>query len=53
MQKKKNSRNGYIHLYNPQKEGLGPYDFHYMNAYKKGTNFQDQQTIKAKVRYAA
>tara|TARA_Y100001968_G_C19125054_1_gene603838 strand:- start:53 stop:214 length:162 start_codon:yes stop_codon:yes gene_type:complete len=29
------SRNGFIHLYNPKKEGLGPYDVNYINAYKK------------------
>ena len=29
------SRNGFVHLYNPKKEGLGLYDVHYINAYKK------------------
>jgi len=29
------TRNGFIHLYNPQEEGLGLYDIHYINAYKK------------------
>ena len=33
--KNSNSRNGFIHLYNPKKEGLGSYDVHYINAYKK------------------
>ena len=35
MNNKKNSRNGFIHLYNPKAEGLGAYDIHYINAYKK------------------
>tara|TARA_Y100001968_G_C19254097_1_gene665891 strand:+ start:57 stop:218 length:162 start_codon:yes stop_codon:yes gene_type:complete len=35
MKKSSNSRNGVIHLYNPTKEGLGLYDIHYINAYKK------------------
>ena len=35
MKTKKQSRNGFIHLYNPQEEGLGGYDVHYINAYKK------------------
>ena len=30
-----NTRNGFIHLYNPKKEGLGSYDQNYINAYKK------------------
>ncbi len=29
------SKKKFIHLYNPKKEGLGPYDVHYINAYKK------------------
>tara|TARA_B100000700_G_C14945238_1_gene808850 strand:- start:629 stop:793 length:165 start_codon:yes stop_codon:yes gene_type:complete len=28
-------RKGYLHLYNPQKEGLGSYDVNYINAYRK------------------
>ena len=35
MNNKNNSRNGFIHLYNPKAEGLGSYDIHYINAYKK------------------
>ena len=35
MNKNKNSRNGLIHLYDPKKEGLGSYDVHYINAYRK------------------
>ena len=29
------SKKGSIHLYNPKHEGLGAYDVHYINAYKK------------------
>tara|TARA_Y100001968_G_scaffold236070_1_gene219264 strand:- start:141 stop:302 length:162 start_codon:yes stop_codon:yes gene_type:complete len=29
-----NTRNGFIHLYNPKKEGLGSYDINYINATK-------------------
>tara|TARA_Y100001968_G_C19325238_1_gene701350 strand:- start:71 stop:226 length:156 start_codon:yes stop_codon:yes gene_type:complete len=29
------TKNGFIHLYNPKREGLGAYDVHYINAYKK------------------
>ena len=35
MHKKSKTRNGFIHLYNPKKEGLGSYDLNYINAYKK------------------
>tara|TARA_Y100001968_G_scaffold331935_1_gene388356 strand:+ start:1225 stop:1380 length:156 start_codon:yes stop_codon:yes gene_type:complete len=51
MNKKIHSRNGYIHLYNPKKEGLGTYDVHYINAYKKKN--QKQQLHKHIERDAA
>ena len=35
MNKLSNTRNAFSHLYNPQEEGLGLYDIHYINAYKK------------------
>ena len=35
MNKYSKSRDRIIHLYNPKTEGLGSYDVHYMNAYKK------------------
>ena len=35
MNNKNKSRNGFIHLYNPKAEGLGCYDIHYINAYRK------------------
>ena len=37
MNKNSSSRNRFIHLYNPEKEGLGSYDKNYINAYKKDT----------------
>ena len=40
MNNKKQSRNGFIHLYNPKVEGLGGYDIHYINAYKKNKFIQ-------------
>ena len=39
------SKNGFIHLYNPKREGLGAYDVHYINAYKKNNNLKSN-TIK-------
>ena len=38
MKKHSNSKTGFIHLYDPDKEGLGSYDIHYINAYKKNKN---------------
>ena len=35
MNKYANSRHRILHLYNPKEEGLGSYDVHYINAYKK------------------
>ena len=35
MNKSSINRKGFIHLYNPREEGLGSYDVHYINAYKK------------------
>ena len=32
-------RKNAIHLYDPQEEGLGTYDVHYINAYKKILNY--------------
>ncbi len=44
MKKKTNSRNSFVHLYNPEEEGLGSYDANYVNAYRK------DKIIKAKFR---
>ena len=46
-------RNGFIHLYNPKKEGLGSYDVHYINAYKKDKNLKDKLHKLEKERHAA
>ena len=53
MNKNLNSRNGFIHLYNPKEEGLGPYDLHYINAYKKDKNLKKNLNKNDKERYAA
>ena len=53
MKKSSNSRNGFIHLYNPQKEGLGSYDQHYINAYKKYKILKIKSNEADKERYAA
>tara|TARA_B100001094_G_C17611342_1_gene521369 strand:+ start:295 stop:456 length:162 start_codon:yes stop_codon:yes gene_type:complete len=47
------SRNGFIHLYNPKKEGLGSYDIHYINAYKKDNSLKNNLNKRDKERYAA
>tara|TARA_Y100001968_G_scaffold324818_1_gene364930 strand:- start:685 stop:852 length:168 start_codon:yes stop_codon:yes gene_type:complete len=53
MNKKLNIRNGFYHLYNPKEEGLGAYDVHYINAYKKQTKIRSQLKQKPEKRYAA
>ncbi|WP_269615895.1 hypothetical protein [Prochlorococcus marinus] len=53
MNKNSKSRNGFIHLYNPKKEGLGPYDLHYINAYKKDKSLKSNSNKRDKERYAA
>ena len=46
MNNNKNSRSGFIKLYNPQKEGLGAYDINYINAYKKSKYIKNQLNQK-------
>ena len=53
MNKNSNSRNRLIHLYNPKKEGLGAYDVHYINAYKKDKSLKNNLKKKDKEWYAA
>ena len=53
MYKKSTTRNGFIHLYNPKKEGLGSYDVNYINAYRKDKSFQNKLYMKNNKRYAA
>tara|TARA_Y100001968_G_scaffold253494_1_gene239185 strand:+ start:1105 stop:1263 length:159 start_codon:yes stop_codon:yes gene_type:complete len=52
MNKNENQRNGSIHLYNPKEEGLGSYDVHYINAYRKDYNLK-KKCKKNKERYVA
>ena len=47
------SRNRSIHLYNPKKEGLGIYDLHYINAYKKLKSTKRDHNKNLKERYVA
>ena len=53
MNKNSKSRDGLIHLYNPKKEGLGSYDVHYINAYKKDKKLKKDLNKNDKGRYAA
>ena len=53
MNKNSKSRNGFIHLYNPKKEGLGSYDVNYINAYKKDKSLKNNLNKIVKERYAA
>ena len=53
MNKNSKSRNGFIHLYNPQKEGRGSYDAHYINAYKKNKSQKNKLNKEYNEWYAA
>ncbi len=53
MKKNTNTRNGFTHLYDPTKEGLGSYDVHYINAYKKDKISRNKLNKKENERYAA
>ena len=53
MNKNSKSRNGFIHLYNPKKEGLGSYDVNYINAYKKDKRLKNTSKKGDRERYAA
>ncbi len=53
MNNKSKSRSGFIHLYNPKKEGLGSYDIHYINAYKKDKRQKNNFNKSDIERYAA
>ena len=45
MKMNKIDRKHFIHLYNPKIEGLGSYDVHYINAYKKVHNLQQKKQL--------
>tara|TARA_B100000700_G_scaffold128504_1_gene143960 strand:- start:126 stop:287 length:162 start_codon:yes stop_codon:yes gene_type:complete len=47
------SRNRFIHLYNPNKEGMGSYDANYINAYKKDKYYNEKLKENAEERFAA
>ena len=53
MNKNSKSRKGFIHLYNPKKEGIGSYDAHYINAYKRNKSLKNNQNKRDKERNAA
>ena len=53
MNKNSKYKNGSIHLYNPKEEGLGTYDIHYINAYKKTKILEAIKNSKKIKRYAA
>ncbi len=53
MNKNTKSRNGFIHLYDPKREGLGSYDIHYINAYKKNKTLKNKLKYEDKVRHVA
>ncbi len=53
MNKISKSRNRLFHLYNPKEEGLGSYDVHYINAYKKNKRLKNNINKNDKGRYAA
>ena len=47
------SRNRFIRLYNPEKEGLGSYDVNYVNAYKKIYRDKNEKNYKSNEASAA
>ena len=53
MNKNFTYKNGFTHLYNPKEEGLGSYDVHYINAYKKDKILKKRLNKRDNMRYAA
>ena len=53
MNNNSKSKNGFIHLYNPEEEGLGSYDIHYINAYKKNKSLKNNLNKTDPESYAA
>ena len=53
MKKNTSYRSGFIHLYNPKKEGLGSYDVHYINASKNKNIIKNNQKKNSNERFAA
>ena len=42
-----------IHLYNPENEGLGSYDLHYINAVRKNKRFKIAKKTQEEKRFVA
>ena len=42
-----------MHLYNPKQEGLGKYDIHYINAYRKNKILEESSKERRARRYVA
>ena len=53
MKNHSHKRNGYLHLYDPKKEGLGSYDVHYINAYEKDKGIRNLIKNNRNERYVA
>ena len=53
MNKNQNSRIGYTKLYNQKEEGIGSYDIHYINAYKKTKGIKNKEKKNTIKRQAA
>ena len=53
MYKQRTQRTTSIHLYNPKVEGLGTYDIHYINAYKKQKGGKASIKVNQDMRYIA
>ena len=53
MNNKQNSRKGFTRMYNPKQEGIGAYDMHYINAYKKRKRLETLPKSNTSERQAA
>tara|TARA_Y100001968_G_C19295900_1_gene686620 strand:+ start:449 stop:610 length:162 start_codon:yes stop_codon:yes gene_type:complete len=53
MNNNSSSRSKSFHLYNPEEEGLGAYEVHYINAYKKIKRLKSELNIDINERLAA
>ena len=53
MNNNSKSRSRFTHLYNPKEEGLGLYDIHYINAYKRDKKLIRDHKNENNERFAA
>ena len=53
MNNNSKSRTGFIHLYDPKKEGLGSYDVNYVNAHRKKKKNKNNLKMETKKRFVA